>query len=221
MRRVGEAIEALDDAEDHVEALAFHFAQAARERARRARPRATDWLPQRRPCGRSGRRGGDHPRRSRPGGDRATSDRITRSCGAELHLVRGRAQRMLGEMSELKDAALAAAEAARACGLGRRPRTRRIALPGMERPRGPRSHSRPLSEEALALLPVHEELWRTRLRAQLANRLAYVEGKPEIAEPMAEEALDVARRLGDRTRWPGRCTPACRPCSGPSESSKC
>jgi DNA-binding SARP family transcriptional activator/tetratricopeptide (TPR) repeat protein len=129
--------------------------------------------------------------------DRRESKDDREKC--ELHLALGDALAKAGSTPEAKESFLAAAKLARGAGLPEHLADAALGYGGRlvwTRTWGDR-HLVPLLEEALAVLPQRD----SKLRAQLLGRLAggplrdTIAPGPRVA--MADEAVEMARRLGD------------------------
>jgi DNA-binding SARP family transcriptional activator len=194
-RRVGEAIELSADADAQVEALAYHFAEAAldgqiakaADYALAAGDRALDRLASEEAVVRLER------------GLELLDLQTTADPARRSDLLRGlaRARRELGDLEGNHRATLAAVEDARAVGSAER--LAQVALvywstagTGVRDPVVPE-----LSEEALYSLGEAEPALRARLLARLVHYRAVAESRGYALGEQAEQALALARETGD------------------------
>ncbi|MFN2608522.1 MAG: BTAD domain-containing putative transcriptional regulator [Acidimicrobiales bacterium] len=191
-RRVGETLESLPDADAHLGALARHFAGAgdvarATEYALRAGRQALDQL--------AFEAAVDHFQ----AGLAALAGTAAPDVGrrAELSLAVADARALAGDRAGGVAAATTAAADARSLAsadLLARAAMVRASLGVAGRPD---ADVGPLCEEALAALGDEPTVLRARLLARLAIHRALWEGRRVAAEELAEEALGLARGIGD------------------------
>ena len=196
-QRAGEALEALhpDAIEAHLAALAHHFCEAARggqppgraaDYALRAARRATEQLAFEEATAHA-ERGLDVL---------AASNRADPARRFELLLALARARDLLLDRPQAKDALLEAAETARQ--MGSKERLVQAACQMTPRRGFGRLEAEVLGlcEEALRVVPSDDESVRAKLLAFLAAYRAFA-GEGWAVEPLAEEALTIARKVGD------------------------
>ena len=197
--RIGNALEELygDDPEPHLAELAHHFFLAgpggdvdkAVGYTRRAGDRAVALLAYEEAVRHYGLALRAFERR------KSKDDR--EKC--ELHLALGDALAKAGSTPEAKESFLAAAELARAAGLPEQLADAALGYGGRlvwTRTWGD-THLVPLLEEALAVLPQRDSKRRAQLLARLAGGPLRDTIAPGPRVAMADEAVEMARRLGD------------------------
>jgi AAA ATPase domain len=214
-RRVGEAIEAQHGTASgtHVAEVAHHFAEAAADGEAAAKAVAY----------------------ARRAGERAMAMYAYEEAAAQyrraLHTLRfgdpdeplrwelllrlGAALTRAGRYREAEETCLEAAELARRLGSGERLAQTALVF-GQREVRGGEANRRlvGLLREALDRLPATDSPLRARLLARLSLELTFSD-EAELAEPISQEAIELARRLGDaaslesalRARWMARWGP--------------
>jgi eukaryotic-like serine/threonine-protein kinase len=200
-RRIGEALEELYrvDPEPYLAELAHHFFLAGPggdvektvAYTRRAGDRAVTLLAYEEAV--------RHYEMALRAFERRTVKDAREKC--ELYLSLGDAHAKAGDMPEAKEAFVAAAELARASGLAEHLARAALGYGGRfvwSRAWGD-SRLVPLLEEALDSLPEEDSELRVRLLARLAAGPLRDSLAPEPRRAMAQEAVEIARRLGNPT----------------------
>jgi predicted ATPase len=197
-RQIGEALEALGDRESHIEALAHHFAEAAADgQAHKAAAYALA-------AGRGATAGLAyedaiaHYRRGLQALALAPQSDDRQRC--ELLLALGEALWRTEDLADAREACLQAGVLAERLGLTAVQARAALGVAGPVRLEVPTAATEPVvavMEKALAALPEEESALRARLMARLAAVVAF--SRPEQRRPaLAREALDIARRAGDK-----------------------
>jgi tetratricopeptide (TPR) repeat protein len=200
-RRIGEALEELyrGDLEPHLAELAHHFFLAGPggdvdktiEYTRRAGDLAVALLAYEEAV--------RHYEMTLRALERRASKDVRETC--DVFLALGEARAKAGEMAEARAAFVAAADIARAEGLPDALARAALGYGGRfvwSRAWGDTKLVQ-LLEEALALLPAEDSELRVRLLARLAAGPLRDSLPPEPRRAMAQEAVEIARRLGDPT----------------------
>ncbi len=194
-RRVGEAIEALPDADSHLEALAHHFAEAALDGqetkaagyALAAGQRAVQHLAQEEAVG--------HLERGLGVLDLADDPDPTQR--ADLLYALATARWSLGERPAARQAALAAADLARLLGDGERLARAAILLAALAEFGVPDQAAAVACEDALEVLTEADVALRARTTAALARYRGFCEADGAAGAVLAERALQLARQAED------------------------
>jgi DNA-binding SARP family transcriptional activator len=195
-RQLGEALEALGNADSHVEALAHHFAEAAAD-GQTVKAATYALSAGRQAIARLGYEdAATHYERGLDALERATPPDEARRC--ELLISLAEARWSSGEMHKAREAARLAAELADRLGEPERLARAALGFAGPVRFEVAEATTRPiidLLERALTALGGQESALRARLLGRLAAVLTY-SGRRRVV--LAREGLEMARRAGDK-----------------------